>query len=625
MEEVSLEVPKDPSSTNAAKVLQTMKFKPGPAGFVVAANDIASNVKSVLMSCERIHKALGTVYSGEREHNKKILNSLKKLRIQTATKTAKSEASAGGGGVKKEHKKEGHASAASSSSSSSTEGKSPTEPRGDNGEQGFILDPLAKASQVSEDILRKQAVRRVRIASDMLEQVVHPLGQVAKDAKAKYTLLFNKHRGAGHEIFELGDDVKRMKRESIEMLRACKEARRREIEKRNQPQSHEEGRFSSLFQAISTGVSEMVRGKFDEILKDTESKLLLYQQSISKANRRQEKFIRRDLPVFLKHYSSLTVSVSKMTKKAILSGLKFQNKDLSLKGLLSHLEMYAKSINPDTGVPMLINACLAEYIDTIKTFECSRWKYELPIHPLQVKPRFGLANMRRKKAQQDFVVVDANRIKSPASKKKKQQQQQQQRVRGGRKNTTGSNNNNPPRRAKGAPASRKQRQAADPNRGQAKTGPSRAGVDLKSSPVKKSALPPPPEAAVLVEEEVDEGEEQEGTSSSAKEGPVIDTAMLSTVATFDLPETNTGAEDSPSLAVEVSSADDVKKSALLSDLLGNDGEDDDDDLNLQQEMASAIEEGVPSLESPSATIQPEGGLDDDDDDGDDDDNNDGGE
>eukprot|EP00466_Bigelowiella_natans_P009648 jgi/Bigna1/81739/fgenesh1_pg.83_\ len=472
MEEVSLEVPKDPSSTNAAKVLQTMKFKPGPAGFVVAANDIASNVKNVLMSCERIHKALGTVYSGEREHNKKILNSLKKLRIQTATKTAKSEASAGGGGVKKEHKKEGHASAASSSSSSSTEGKSPTEPRGDNGEQGFILDPLAKASQVSEDILRKQAVRRIRIASDMLEQVVHPLGQVAKDAKAKYTLLFNKHRGggrggcaqvsflpigkdascavAGHEIFELGDDVKRMKRESIEMLRACKEARRREIEKRNQPQSHEEGRFSSLFQAISTGVSEMVRGKFDEILKDTESKLLLYQHayemtansfvlamitllSVCGAYLRRiegKKSLYDEIslcssntiplslsPFFMcfgalrsyRHYSSLTVSVSKMTKKAILSGLKFQNKDLSLKGLLSHLEMYAKSINPDTGVPMLINACLAEYIDTIKTFECSRWKYELPIHPLQVKPRFGLANMRRKKAQQDFVVVDANR------------------------------------------------------------------------------------------------------------------------------------------------------------------------------------------------------------------------
>mmetsp|Transcript_18727 Transcript_18727/g.26103 ORF Transcript_18727/g.26103 Transcript_18727/m.26103 type:complete len:568 (+) Transcript_18727:45-1748(+) len=527
---------KSKSKLAEEEVLKAMgfEFKPGPAGFVVATNEIAKKVRIALGSCERVFKVLKTVYIAEREHNKTILKSLKKIRSEAEPKNLEKEVSPGDE-TKREGKKKKQASPATA--------------------KYDPIDPLAKASSLAEEVIGKQATKRFHLANNVFAQVVQPLGKVVKDAKMKFTLIYQKHHSAGKEIFNLGSTVNAKKKESVDMLRACKEARRREIEKKNQPLAPEEnGGFSSLFQAISTGVSEMVRGKFDEILKSTESSLLQYQQSISMANRRQDKFIKKDLPKFLKQYLSLSTSVIKMTKKSLLNCIQLQKMDSTLNTLVTELENYSKDLDPSGGLAVLIDSCNGTYKEVVDSFECKRWKYELPIRPLEVKARFGLENFRssRKKnnnaADRDFLVVQ----RQPGTKSKK------------------------PR---------------------AKTNRSQNSVKKGTTMSKKKKEPE--------------------HSKEASEEIYIDTSKLETDASF-LDGTNVKIDDAAKLGTgdnkEVMGelgllspeekkgkpAEDPKKSALLSDLLGGD-DNLDEDAELQRNMASAIEEGLdtPRDEPPS--------------------------
>jgi len=88
-----------------------LDWKPGAAGFVSAANGIARIVRSLMVSGERIHLILGAVYQGERDHNKTILRTLKKFKInkqQAHTNTSGNKQQTGSD----EKKKAGAAAAA---------------------------------------------------------------------------------------------------------------------------------------------------------------------------------------------------------------------------------------------------------------------------------------------------------------------------------------------------------------------------------------------------------------------------------------------------------------------------------------------------------------------------------
>mmetsp|Transcript_6733 Transcript_6733/g.12466 ORF Transcript_6733/g.12466 Transcript_6733/m.12466 type:complete len:424 (+) Transcript_6733:275-1546(+) len=209
------------------------------------------------------------------------------------------------------------------------------------------------------------------------------------------------------------------------MLNNCKAALKREKEKimlqHRAKAKQDDGSLSSLFSKISTGVSEIVRGNLNEVVKTAESGALVYQQCISKANRRQEKYINKDLPRYLKHYALLSTCVTKMTRKALQAGFEFQLKDSSFASLSRVLVKQVNQINPTSGVQEMISSCLRFYEDVIANFSCSKWKYELPIHPLQIKNRFRLSKTAKQSpSKRDFVVV-----KNKQTNRKKQQQQQQ--------------------------------------------------------------------------------------------------------------------------------------------------------------------------------------------------------
>ncbi|GAB5361370.1 hypothetical protein AAMO2058_000707700 [Amorphochlora amoebiformis] len=393
MKEIQLEddaKPVEVKETSSHEIAKKLGWKPGPAGLVIVANEIARKVKKLLASADKVHKILGTVYSGERDHNKRILRTLKSF---------------GGGKPKPADKKKSKEGILSS------------------------LDPLAKAAKLSEEMLARQAARRVTIANDMLEQVVNPLGRVVKDSRIKYAAIFHKQGESGGQIVSFGVEVKAKEKESFVMLKSCKEARRRErekMEKKENPTVHEaEGGISSLFSAISSGVSDIVRGKFDEILTKTESCLLHYKQTVTKANKRQEVYIRSEIPKFLKHYSLLSTSVTKMTCRALTSGFDFQRKDTPVVKYLDALDSYIKQIQPQEGIPIVVTACLDHYSDVINNFTCKRWTYNLPFLPMQVKARFSLIKEgHRQVSEQDFVVVtrpkkNAQRRGKQGEKKKK--------------------------------------------------------------------------------------------------------------------------------------------------------------------------------------------------------------
>eukprot|EP00467_Chlorarachnion_reptans_P005292 CAMPEP_0114531564 /NCGR_PEP_ID=MMETSP0109-20121206/26133_1 /TAXON_ID=29199 /ORGANISM="Chlorarachnion reptans, Strain CCCM449" /LENGTH=505 /DNA_ID=CAMNT_0001714437 /DNA_START=182 /DNA_END=1699 /DNA_ORIENTATION=- len=357
------------SHIRSEKVSKTMGWRKGPAGFVSAANDLSNKVRHLVSSSERLCKVLRTVYRGEREHNRKILNTLTKIK-KDQKESAKEDA----------------------------------------------INPFAKAALLSEQILAKNAIRRLHIANDMLEQVINPLGTVVRDSKAKFQLISSQHRKAGLGIMALGAEVGAKRKESVHMLKMCVDARKREKEKLTNPgASGSEGGLSGFFSRIKSNVSEIVNGAFVEVVQSCEITLLQYQQTISKANRRQEKFIKNDLPRFLKHYARLTVSLSKMTKKTLNDSFEFQKKDATLKKLLPVLETFTNTIDPEKGLPMIVEACMDYYRETISTFTCKRWKYDLAIRPLQVKSRFGI----QEKVERDFVEIKRNQKPKKLKKPKK--------------------------------------------------------------------------------------------------------------------------------------------------------------------------------------------------------------
>eukprot|EP00468_Gymnochlora_sp_CCMP2014_P004331 CAMPEP_0167751992 /NCGR_PEP_ID=MMETSP0110_2-20121227/6886_1 /TAXON_ID=629695 /ORGANISM="Gymnochlora sp., Strain CCMP2014" /LENGTH=497 /DNA_ID=CAMNT_0007637549 /DNA_START=25 /DNA_END=1518 /DNA_ORIENTATION=+ len=388
---------KDKSVPSMKKIASELQWKPGAAGLVVAANELARKVKKLLTSAERIQKVLGAVYKGERDHNKIIIRTLRKL------------------------------------SSDGSEGGSATTKGSD--------EVLLQSAKLSEKMLTQQAARRIHIANDMLEQVVSPLGRVIRDCRMKYSAIFQKHSQAGQDIVACGNAVKLKKKEAIKLIRSCKDARERELEKQDTPEAQRgEGGISSLFQAISSGVSDIVRGKYEEIISSTESSLLQYKQTVAKANKRQEAFIRLEIPRFLKHYSVLSTSLTKMVQRALLSGFEFQKLDPILLSPLNTLEAFVKSIQPQEGLSVKISACLEFYSEVVKKFTCTRWKYDLPVSPLEVKKKFSLGKPRKGNvSDQDFVVVQRPRkVKTR---------------RGDRKKNTKAPNANPKRSSAGSPIS----------------------------------------------------------------------------------------------------------------------------------------------------------------------------
>jgi len=405
-----------------------LDWKPGAAGFVSAANGIARIVRSVMVSAERIHAVLGAVYQGEREHNLRIVRTLKKFKTPNKNKNSSSSNNNDNNNNNNDKKEEpsatktaandqnkanlGGSSSSSMSMATGTTAATPGTTSSSTSSSKKSYNPLEQIGCVQVEVLAKQAVKRSHIAHHMLEQVVNPLGRVIKDSKIKLSAIFNKHNGAGSDIVKMGVMVKHRKKEVIDMLNNCKAALKREKEKvllehsRKQRAQEESSSLSSLFSKLSTGVSEIVRGNLNDLVKTAESGALVYQQGISKANRRQEKYINKDLPRYLKHYALLCTSITKMTRKALQAGFEFQNKDSTFALLSVGLMQNLNTLNPKHGVPEMIESCLIYYDSVIRTFTCSKWKYELPIHPLKIKNRFRLSkSARQSPSKRDFVVV----------------------------------------------------------------------------------------------------------------------------------------------------------------------------------------------------------------------------
>lgn len=414
--------------------------------------------------------------------------------------------------------------------------------------------PLATVQKSSEAMLSRQATRRLRIAGDMLTQVVAPLGRVCSEARTRFAAAVKKQKTLGLKIVRLSSEVVTKRRECLSLLRACKEARQRERDRRAVARSRsprDDKGLSSIFSAFSDGVSNMLNGTLGDLARQAEGAAIRYQQAITRANQAQEHFIRVNLPRLIKLYGQLASSVTKMTKKALTEGIKFQTRDVSVEGLLKQFSEKVTQVDSDRDLAKMTAAqVLTFYSDLCSTFRSKRWKYDLPLKPTEIKSA-NLLIREDPAIDQDFVVVRRRPKKS-------------------RVKTKGPKGPKGPRGARAAAAkniNEKKSKAQDPSARTTETT-----VD--------GAKP----RAMDCKQEIPQSQSVSVSKDAGQDSAIVDAAEAQVgVEVCGAPEPKPNSE---------------RQAALLSTLLGSEGlgpdvdedDEDDDDAELRKAMADVIAE-----------------------------------
>lgn len=261
-------------------------------------------------------------------------------------------------------------------------------------------EPVGALWVHAEKLMRDTLRRRAKTADSVVEKVTTPFTAWIADAKRKHGALMIqisslKREIAGNERVVYGN------REACkELLATCvraqsDEAKRKETEKAQQS--------LSLFGRLTTGLTDLYRGTFDDVARRAELAIADYISRISQANRRMEKYLGSDLPRVCHEYRQLAVTTCANAKTFLTTYYQIVASQQTESPAMAAMLKGLAQMQTGGGLPAMLKKADEEHRKNLAAcIKMKRYVYELDVTLEHVKRKIYSKNSAKPRAPSVF-------------------------------------------------------------------------------------------------------------------------------------------------------------------------------------------------------------------------------